>query len=676
MPAKPEKLRPYRNRSFISLFLILICLLVCGNTAVAQLTPPPTTTGINGVPVRDTNANKSNTNEWHNETANIHYKYLNSEVSYIPDTSLHTFHRRPFSQPWNRDLGNLGSPSQNLLFTPEPRMGPSLGYHVYDAYRINPDSIKYYNTTRPYSNFTYQLGSKLEQMAYIQHTQNIKPYWNFAAEYRKTTSPGYYKIQRNNNDNASLSTHYTGKKKHYELYGAIVYNKEQHDENGGITDLSLLDSSTLTDRQLLDVNYQNDAYGSQRSSVVNNLRDFTVLLQHSYTLGKADTLYNKDSTQYTYRLIPRFRFTHKFELSTEKHQYKDMYPDSLRYTGFFEQYFSPNGGADSVYSVQKWFWVDNKVLLNGFVGKPEKQLSFYAGIGNRYDRFTTDYLKGKDESNNVSNYVTGELKKEALEAGQWSYGADAQLYVTGAPVGDFSLHAYLGKDLGNKWGSVKAGFMQQLNSAPYNYTEYRNQYKFVNKSFGKESVTQVYATFESPKLKLWAGLRNYLVANYIYLSAPYTPAQYSPAFNITQVWLRKIFTVGSLVLDNELAYQQNAGSAPINVPALMGRHQLSIERFMFKRALKIATGVEVRYQTSYAPAGYDPFLNRFYYQDAYTVTNTPEGSVFFNFRIKQFRAYFMLDQVQQLLTRNTIISSGYAAQNFMIRFGFTWILIN
>jgi len=632
-------------------------------------------TGINGGPIRDTGANKTNTNEWHNERANISYKYISSDINYTPDTSLHTFHRRAFSQPWYRDLGNQGSPTVNLLFTPEPRMGPSLGYHVYDVYRYTTDSMKYYNTTRPYSNFTYQLGSKLEQMAYIMHTQNIKPYWNVAFEYRKTTSPGFYKVQRNNHDNASLNTHYTGKKKHYELYGALIYNHQQHDENGGIADMASLNDPQLSDRQLVNVNFQNDAYSTQRSPVSNNLRDFTVLLQHSYTLGKADTLYNKDSTQYTYRLIPRFRFMHKLELSTEKHQYKDMFPDSLRYTGFFEQYFSPSGG-DSVYSVQKWFWVDNKLLLNGFVGKPEKQLSFDAGIGNRYDKFTTAYLEGNDVKNGVSNYLTGELRKEALQSGQWFYGANAQFYFTGQVAGDFLFHAHIGKDLGAKWGSIKAGFMQQLNSAPYSYTVYRNQYDSIFKSYNKESVSQLYATFESPKLKLSAGLKNYLIANYIYMSGPYTPAQYSPAFNLTQIWLRKVFTLGSFVLDNELVYQQKAGTAPINVPQLMGRHQLAIERFMFKRALKIAAGVEVRYHTDYAPAGYDPFLNKFYYQDSYIVSNTPEGSVFFNFRIKGFRAYLMLDQLQQLYARNTIIAPGYAGQNFMVRFGFTWILIN
>jgi len=222
--------------------------------------------------------NKSNTSKWKDEEAKISYEKLNSARTYIPDTSLHTFQRPRFTQPWYRDLGNLGSPVNNLLFTPQDRVGPTLGYHVFDVYRFNVDSLGFYNTTRPYSVFTYQLGSKLEQCAGLMHTQNIKPNWNFAVEYRKTNSPGFYKQQRTNNDNASFSTNYKSLNKHYTLYAAMVYNKEQNDENGGLVNYSELASPVYTDRKTVDAVYQNSAYSLTRSPVSNLLRDFTFLL--------------------------------------------------------------------------------------------------------------------------------------------------------------------------------------------------------------------------------------------------------------------------------------------------------------------------------------------------------------------------------------------------------------
>lgn len=678
----------------ISLYTVIALVLWSGTVLAQTPTTMPTSNQ------RDTTANKSNTNTWKSEDANMYYEVLGSAKLLTPDTSLHNFQRRPFIQPWARDLGNPGSPIYNLAFTPDYRVGPTLGYHIFDAYRFDLDSLQYYNTNRPYSVFNYTLGSKLEQVAGILHTQNIKPNWNFMAQYRKVNAPGFYKVQRNNTDNFALSTNYKSLNKRYTLYAGMVYNKQQHDENGGIVNDSELNDLTYVDRRTVDVAYQNTAYSITRSAISNMQRDFGVVLQHSYTWGPVDTTYNEDSTQYTYKVHPRFSITHKLQLSTEKHIYKDLAPDSVRYTSLFNVAFAHTGtpyyiiGGDSVVTQQKWFWVDNKIMLNGFLGKAANPLQFSAGVGNRYDEFivTPAYLVELDRSKVVSNYLTGEIKKEALKEGQWGYGATAKLFATGQYAGNSNIDAMIGRDFKNSTFGFVAGFQQQLGSSPYAYSTYENRYVQRNWSFNDESITNVYATIESRKFNLAGGVRNYLLNNYIYLDGNRTPAQYNIAFNVSQAWVRKMFRLGNFYLDNEIIYQQSVDNAPINVPQLMGRHSASYERAMFKRALKIATGVEVRYNTSYHPAGYDAQLNRFYYQNKTYVTNIPELSAFLNFRVKHFRAFIMADQVQQLFAKNAILfvaptvtnfsGSGltntpvYATQNFMIRFGFSWVLIN
>lgn len=674
-------------RSVYSYLLVLLCLLLFAGAASAQQsvsnTGQPTT--LSNTPQRDTNANKSNTSKWKTQDARIYFKKLNSERTYVPDSSLHEFHRLPFSQPWNKDLGNFGSPSQSLVFTPEDRLGPTLGYHVMDAYRFNIDSLDYYNTTRPYSVFSFHLGSKQEQVTQILLTENIKPNWNFAVQYRKTVSPGYYMVQRNNHDNACLTTNYKSTNQHYELNAAFVYNKEQHDENGGITTQAQLDSADYTDRKTVNVAYQNYLYSITRSSVFNVQRDFGVLLQHSYTWGRGDTLYNQDSTSYTFKLVPRFRITHKLEIGSEKHDFKDLIPDSLRYVGLFTHSFT-NGGyyvansSDTVFSEQRWVKIDNRILLNGFFGKEGSQLEFNVGAGNRFDDFVTAYGSGQSRANLVSNYLVGEIKKEALQPGQWFYNANTQFYVTGSDAGDFLLHAALGKDLQNNVGSLYAGFQQQLNSAPYNYTMYANEYVTLQHSFNKESVTEAYGGLNFSKLRFSAGIKVMLMDNYVYLNQNELPAQFTNPFNITEVWLRKMFRIGRFVLDNELVYQTVTGNGPINLPTLVGRHQFSYEHSFFGNALRIATGVEVTYNTAYHPSGYDPLLNRFYYQNTYylgNVYNFPDCAVFFNFRVtKRFRAFAMADELQQPFVGPQINYPGYPSQDVVIRFGFSWVLIN
>lgn len=657
----------WRTRTIVLLCLCFFCVL----SAKAQLRDPVAAQGLAGA-ANDT-AGKANTTDWDETDAEIYYTRAFSTVKLHFDSTVHTVHRRPHSQPWFRDLGNLGSPSMNLQFTPQNPVGLSLGYHSFDAFRFVADSLKYYNTTRPYSVFTYNLGGKQEQTAQIFHTQNIKPYWNFAFNYRKTNSPGFYFIQRNNNDNFYVTTNYTAPSLQYQLYAAVSYNKQQHDENGGIVSDTFLSNPQYSDRKSIPVNFYSSGYSSLRSPVTTLQRDFTLLVDHAYTWGRKDTTYNEDSTQYAMHLTPRFRLSHSLELGSQRYQFKDIRPDSLRYNDFFKRGF---GTTDSVFMQQNWFYTDNRFLINGLLGKDSNQFVFNAGIGNRIDQFATDYITGRQEDNVISNYLISSIKKEARKEKQWDFAANAKLLITGSAAGNFLADIAIAKDLGNKWGSIKAGASQQLNNAPYNFTIAQNQYWSRLNNFNKESTTTLFATIQSPKYYFSAGIKNYLIQNYLYFNESQAPAQYAGTFSLSQIWLRKLFYFGIFTLDNELLYQQQTSGAPVNVPKFLGRHQLAIERSLFKSSLKIATGVEVRYHSDYYANGYSPFFNQFYYQNAYLVSNIPEVSVFFNFRIKRFRSYLMFDQVQQFVHKNTIITKGYAAQNASFRFGFSWVMIN
>lgn len=669
----------YRAVKYLNL-LIISSIILLGTITVSAQTQPGAPLGLPGENPEDTTGfnSESNTDEWGTVNLRMYYKYLNSDKIYHADTSIHTFHRKPFSQPWHMNLGNFGSASRNLMFTPLPRFGPTLGYHAFDVYRIDTDSLKYYNTNAPYSVFGYALGSKLEQNAYILHTQNIKPNWNIAASYNKLMSQGYFLLQRTNHDHGMFSTNYESVNRRYKLNAGFTYNKAQQDENGGIIDESQLSDPDFNERTSIDVRFgeasANAGSTIPRSLINNILRDWNVLLAHSYAWGSVDTSYNDDSTQIRFKFTRRFSVSHEFRMSNKQLTYLDKVPDSLRYANFFTNSFA-GSEPDSVFSRQKLNIVDNRMLLNGFLGKREKPLLFSAGAGFRGDRYSIRPGRQATFKTYLHTYVLGRLQKEALRPGEWFYGADAQFFVVGIAAGNSMLKVNAGKDLNNDLGVIEAEVKQTINNAPYTYEKYINTYDTILNNFNKESITQVSGRFSSDKLNLTAGVRSYLISNYLYINNLQLPDQYATAFNVTQVWLQKMFKLGPLVLDNELLYQQKTGNAPVNIPQLLGRHQLSYERYVFQNALKIATGIEVRYHTPYASAGYSPIYNRFYYQDTTTVTNTPAASIFFNFKIKQFRAFVMLDQGQQYFTTNFITTPGYPAQNAMIRFGFNWVLL-
>lgn len=612
--------------------------------------------------------------DWKDEAAKIYYHTLHSALARYPDTSISRIHRYQPQQPWwGKDLGNYGTAVRNTYFTPDVTPGLKLGYSIYNMYRLSLDSLPFYNTTRPYSSFSALIGSKSQQNVDLLHTQNIHSRWNFAARIRYNAAPGFYAMQKATNLSSSLGSNYQSKNQRYYLATAFVYNRFVQQENGGLVSVAALDSSRYSNRMLIPVRLPATTYGGLVAAVSNTLRDWDLYLQQNYAWGRSDTLYNEDSTSATYSFTPRFRLKHQLQLHSEKHIYRDKAPDSLRYD--FIQPISVFT-RDSVYGVQDWFYVDNKVSLNGFIGNRKSLLLLEVGLGNRVDRFASlvPGLQMQKEAS-VSNYLFALLQKEAFNAGQWYYQAHSSFFFSGPAAGNFDLNASIGKDL-SRWGSLQAGIGQSLSQAPYSWQSFSTNKYIRSYDFDKMSVTQLWARLNLNKIKLQLEAKNYLITNYLYFNESMNPSQYVPAFSLLQLYARKEFRWRIFALDNEAAWQQTTGNAPVHVPSLLLRHQLRVETFLFKKALLVASGLEVRYSTSYYPDAYTPYFNQFYYQTTTRVPGAPECSAFFNFKVRSFRAFVLVEQLQQLVSRNVINAPHYPAENAMFKFGFNWTLIN
>ncbi len=656
-------------------------------------------TNPNGT-AKDTTHSKTNTNKWKDEDARISFFTLNDGQTRTPDTSISSFHRRNYlNNPWLRDQGNTGSPVNSLWFESPRTIGPDWGYHVLDAYRFDADSIRFYNTNRPYTVFNFMLGSKLEQIAGFVHSQNIRPNWNFQISYTKTNSPGFYKTQRNNHDNMCLATNYQSLNRHYSFVGAFYYNKEQHDENGGVVNDSELNNDNYTDRKTVDVAFQNNQFSLTRSPVTNVVRDVGVVVRNKYIFGKNDTIYTADSTGYTYQLKPKFGLAHQLKFDYAQRVFKDLSPDSTRYADLFTSAIN-NGGSvfyiasgDSVINQQRWNRIENRFVLEGYLGKKTSPYLFTAGFGSRYDELISDKLQTgvPDRQKILSNFLFGNLSRLDSDVHHWKLNADALFYLTGDYAGNFNFDARLTKQFGDLF-SFKGGFSQCLQTPSYAFTHYENNYTQFTTDLKNNSCTELYGSLGIPKYKLYATVRNKVMANYAYFDSTGHAAQYTDAFNVLQVSVSKTFKFGHWFLYNEVAYQKFGADLPLNLPAFMGRHQLSYESRIFKNALQISTGLEAQYHDAYFAPGYNALISQFYYQHSYYVSNIPELRAFLNFRIKHFRAYVMVDQIQQLFANNNINFAGtrinnffgndishfssYVSPNTLLRFGFSWVMVN
>lgn len=655
---------------WISTFLLWS--LLAAHAAAQAPGLPGQPIGLNNAPQRDTTRQKMST-DWDDTRPVLRAGKAFEVFGPYADTGIQNLHHPTLYGLPYRDLGNLGSAAQWLLWAPTlATAAPSFGYPVFDAYRFDGTDMLYFNTTRPYSVFSYRLGSKLEQSAEILHTQNIRPQWNFAARYRKLTSPGYYRGQRTNHDNASLSTHYRSKSLRYELFGNIVFNNFQQDENGGIVSADLLTNSAYTDRATVPTRISSANYSTRRSPVFNMMRDGQLSLRHAFTFGPIDTLYNEDSTRIDPQLRPRFRLQHELSLGSARHIFTDLRPDSVRYASLFARSFQTN---DSVYSLQRHEWTDNRLLLQTFVGKAPLLLS--AGAGIRTDKFTTETPLSKNSESLLNTYVTGTLTNENTDSLRpWRFHASGIFFLAGPSAGNLDLSGRVGRTLGRDL-LLTLYFRQQIGDAGYAFRHYENAFFRRDLSFAKETYTRLGGSLAIPRHRLDVSFQNVLMGNYLYHDSSNQALQRSGVFQVLQAVVHKQFRFGHWVSDNEVILQQRNGDAPLNLPLYSGRHSIAYERTLFRDAIATYTGMEVRYHTPWNADGYLPLLNRFYHQSDATISNPPEFTAFFNFRVKNFRLGLSVDQLQQLLIRKNVERYRfYPAQNTMFRLNVSWGLVN
>ena len=140
------------------------------------------------------------------DSITISFRYLDLAGNNKLDSSVDDFTKRFPQSGTTVNLGNLGTASHSLVFNPSFKVGFDQGSHSFDSYKWTIDETRFFNTTRPYSEMNYMLGSKSEQMISLLHTQNVKPNLNFSFQYRSINAPGFYQHQHTNHNNYLFTT--------------------------------------------------------------------------------------------------------------------------------------------------------------------------------------------------------------------------------------------------------------------------------------------------------------------------------------------------------------------------------------------------------------------------------------------------------------------------------------
>lgn len=614
------------------------------------------------------------------DSATILFRYLDTARFQYPDSSVNDFTKR-WPIPWTSIfLGNTGAASRSLLFAPLMKAGWDHGLHAYDAYMLSEADARFYTASRPFTELSYVLGTRQEQNIGVLHTQNIRYNWNASFRYQLRNAPGIFRNQLTNHNNLLFTTWYTGPRKRYGVYVIAGSNNLQASENGGLRDITLLDSTpAFSDRFNIPANFGGTDFRAQtffNSQVTtgNKYRNSFFLFRHHYDFGKKDSIQTDSTT--TYLFYPRLRFQHTLRLQQYQFRFADTRIDTASYRRFYGLVTVP----DTFVLADRWRVLDNELALVQFPDLKNQQqfLKVAAGLQQLQGEF------GTTQATFTNLYLNGEYRNRTRNK-KWDMELAGQFFAGGAYAGDYRLHASLRRFIGIKLGYLTLAF-ENVNRTPSFVHDDRSSFKTFNRgntNFSKENTTRLSGLYELPAQHLLLRANYYLLSNFTNFRSFTASDQEATLFNVLQVQAQKMVRVGrhwNWYFDAWV--QQTTGNAPVNLPLLLIRQRLAYEGRFYKN-LNLSTGLEMRYHNPYKADGYSPVLGQFFLQNDTTIRIRPEIAAFFHVRIRSLYLFIRAENLNTLqfnpdfgFLRNNFVTPLQPMPGLFARFGIFWGFVN
>lgn len=617
------------------------------------------------------------------DSITIYYRYLDSNKLHLPDTTLNDidlYFPLPFT---SYHLGNLGNAANSYLFSPLMKPGFDAGFHAYDAYRYTIEKTKFYETTRPFTEMDYTIGSKGQQIIEITHTQNRTSNLNFGFNYRFINSFGNFRNQNSSHNNIRFNLAYQSPNKRYHFYGIFINNKLKSSENGGLVNASLLDSLKLSDPIEIPARLGNSGTTLSRNFFNTNVSTGTIynesmlMIRNQYDFGQKDSLV-KDTV--IYRLFyPRFRLQHTLNYSSSTYSFEDLYAADSNYRKYFG--YKGLAASDTVVFRDKWQQINNEFTLISFPERnnPNQYIKLGAGLDLIYGTLDT----GSSKINYSEVYLLGEYRNLTRNK-KWDINLQGRLYTAGGYAGDYAASVELQRTLGSAFGYFSLG-ARNINRTPSFVFDPQSAFPLTGAAIGgKENISHIFSSVYLSALKLKLSGDYYLLANYAYFDSFYHAAQSSALFHVLKVGAEKrVRLLKNVNWYIEAFVQQTTANAPVNLPFFFTRNRVVWGGKAFKN-LRWATGFEVRYHTAYKAAGYSPLTGQFIYQDHWTARNRPDVHYFLHFQITKFRGFIRLQNLNTFTLSGN--KSGFKERNFRaeyypdealwLRVGIFWKFIN
>lgn len=559
------------------------------------------------------------------------------------------------------------------------RMAPDLN----SGYRKRPENIGFFQTRRPYSYLGYSSTLESERRLLVSHTQNILPRWNASFNYKLHNAEGNYSYSSLANHYIDATTNYYSRDARYQASAGFIWEKFRMDENGGLANDSIFINRTQTNEGGIPVRL------SGMGSIDKNLTAFT---KHTYNTVRplekyrrreeikfvrcdtvADTVTEKVyHTDSSYVEVQKLEFREVMVYDTVV-TYDTIAPLKPRVfnTGVF--------GFDFQYDKEKHVFADSTVTR---VMKGDLYWTNDAYLDSRW-RNPVKLLIG------VRPLLMYSVMYNDFNAREFALVPNARLDID-TKIGSVSVVGE--KSIGGQYfgGNYRlAGDLRVYLDTLHRHTlradvAFQGQeplliYYTIDRMAGnsrKLGVTNIQKFEVRYTFRQWldAAVTARHVVNNIWVEDSNRVVQNGGSAWLFQARLNATLHWSWFHYDMQHLFQYSTDQNQVRVPLFATKNSLYADIFVFKKALRMQVGVDIRYHTAFYADAYNPYLGVFYRQNSQKIGNYFLGDIFINLQVKRASIYAKVGHLNALweMHPNYYLLPSYPANNFGFFYGMIW----
>lgn len=565
------------------------------------------------------------------------------------------------------DNGQLVSPMQARdYFARTQRVDDPFGI-AYDAYTPTARTVRFYNTTMPFSSIAYKKGFKTyheDNDLQFFFTGNLNRRTNLGLGLNYLTDAGHYRDQAGKTFYGQVFGSYNGD--HYAMHAAFMWNNLSHFDNGGIRNVQDL-AGPLKPEDI-----------PTRLNAMVGYRYLSGYMNHSYSITTTRLTADSDTVH-----VPVMTFNYSFECNNSNRRYiehqaqQGFYPDT---------YHNPLATRDSSdvltigNTVSATFEEEfNRVLRFGatvyaynetqrhLIQTAADTLACYPDSAYRYHW-----------SNNL--FVGGALYKNR---GRWvHYGFDGRVCVVGYKIGEFSIDGHVDGDfrIGKDTMYLTARAAVRNETPSYYYRHYAaNHRHWDDELLGKTYHIYAGATVRYPTQWVKPSLSFQLdnISRMVWVDATGTPRQYDGNIQVLSGRVDVDITTPWVNLENKVLIQYSSRDSILSLPTAVLYHNLYYHGWWAHKALYAQIGADMRFFSRYHAPLLDPSTSLFRTQNEVQIGNYPVVNIYANFYVRslRLRLFAQYQHVNRLFMKsNTNYQSmpGYAMNPDVFRAGAAW----